>query len=185
MINFVVINYLYLKRPGFFYFILFIFLLIVGSINATHIVGGVIYYEHLGGNKYKLIFEVYRDCSPAVVVGYDGTPSNNPNQQLPPFYFSVFRGNIDNNIAASLPPFFTNALQLQGTALKINPVIVNPCLKVDKNTCVERGFYETIIDLPSNTEGYTIQHMRCCRNDGILNIRNASSLFDTSKLINE
>ena len=172
MINFVVVNYLYLKRPRFFYFIVFIFLLIVGSINATHIVGGVIYYEHLGGNKYKLIFEVYRDCSPAVVVGYDGTPSNNPNQQLPPFYFSVFRGNVDNNIAASLPPFFTNALQLQGTALKINPVIVNPCLKVDKNTCVERGFYETIIDLPSNNEGYTIQHMRCCRNDGILNIRN-------------
>lgn len=150
---------------------------------ATHIVGGVIYYERVGGNRYRLIFEVYRDCSPSVVVGFDGsTPSN--GQELPPFYFSVFEGNVDVNIAYNLPPFRTGALALQpliqlqsggnwlANPKEIQPVIVNPCLRIDKSTCVERGLYVTEIELPRNNVGYTIQHMRCCRNDGILNINN-------------
>lgn len=140
---------------------------------ASHIVGGVIYYEHLGGTKYKLIFEIYRDCSPGVQVGFDGSTSSNPNMQLPPFYFSIFRGNVNQNIAYNY-----NELKLVIPVIKIQPVIVNPCLKIDANTCVEKGVFETIVDLPSNSEGYTVQHMRCCRNDGILNIRNQSGSPD-------
>ena len=81
--------------------ILVVLLISCFEVCATHIVGGVIYYEHLGGTRYKLTFEVYRDCSPGVVVGFDGTLSDNPNTQLPPFYFSIFEGNVNNNIAYS------------------------------------------------------------------------------------
>lgn len=136
------------------------------KVNATHIVGGVIYYEYLGGNSYKLIFEIYKDCSPSVVVGFDGSISNNPNVQFPKFYFSVFKGNVDVNIQRP-----NNELLLLDTLI-IQPVITNPCLVIDKNTCVVKGRYETTITLPDNTSGYTIQYMRCCRNDGILNIQN-------------
>ena len=168
-----------MKRSLIFYLTLLFLLFFTVHAYSTHIVGGVIYYEHLGGNRYKLIFEVYRDCSPGVVVGFDGSESNNPNQQLPPFYFSVFEGNVDFNIAQG-----SNALQLRNPLLdgrinpeKIRPVIVNPCLKIG-NACVERGVYETEIELPKNDVGYTIQHMRCCRNDGILNIQNQTGNQD-------
>lgn len=140
----------------------------ISSLRASHIVGGVIYYEYLGGSKYKLIFEIYRDCGPESKVDFDGTKSNNPTVQLPPFYFSIFKGNVDLNIAYNY-----NELTLKPEyRSNIKPKIVNPCLKVDKSTCVEKGIYEIEVTLPNNTEGYTIQHMRCCRNDGILNIKN-------------
>lgn len=154
-----------MKRVTYIFISLLMVVLSYQTVFATHIVGGVIYYEYLGGDRYKLIFEVYRDCNSQVVVDYDGTPPKN-GQQMPPFYFSVFEGNIDFNIYAN-----NNALSLL-SRVDIKPVIVNPCLKVDKSTCVERGLYETIITLPKNNVGYTIQHMRCCRNDGILNIQN-------------
>jgi gliding motility-associated-like protein len=152
--------------------LLCISLLLSSRVSATHIVGGVIYYENLGNGKYKLIFEIYKDCGPGVKVGFDGTKSSNPNIQLPKFYFSVFKGNVNTNIAR---PF--NELDLIDTII-IQPVIVNPCLKVDKNTCVVKGRYETEIQLPNNSEGYTIQYMRCCRNDGIVNIQNQPGSSD-------
>jgi hypothetical protein len=30
--------------------------------EATHIVGGEIYYDNLGGNNYRIRMKVYRDC---------------------------------------------------------------------------------------------------------------------------
>ena len=52
--------------------LLFLLLMhIVINVGATHIVGGVVYYEYLGGNRYKIIFEVYRDCSSNVSIGYE------------------------------------------------------------------------------------------------------------------
>jgi gliding motility-associated-like protein len=142
------------------------------KVSATHIVGGVIYYENLGNGKYKLIFEIYRDCGSSSKVGFDGTNSNNPNVQIPKFYFSVFRGNVDVNIARP-----NNELNLLDSIV-IQPIIVNPCLVIDKNTCVVKGRYETEIQLPSSTDGYTIQYMRCCRNDAIVNIENQPGISD-------
>ena len=42
-------------------------LLLTFASNATHIVGGEIQYEHLGGASYKLTVKLYRDCDPASV----------------------------------------------------------------------------------------------------------------------
>lgn len=177
-VNFVIVNSLYLKRSLYFYLILLIALFHSNKGQCTHIVGGVIYYEHLGGNRYKLIFEVYRDCSSKVMVDFDGTGPNSQGQVMPQFFFSIFEGNVDINIANSLRPWNTNALDLKKrlengkiNPEKIRPIIVNPCLKIG-DACVELGIYETEVELPRNNVGYTIQHMRCCRNDGILNIQN-------------
>lgn len=34
------------------------------QLNATHIVGGEIFYNCLGGDNYQITLKVYRDCSP-------------------------------------------------------------------------------------------------------------------------
>ena len=146
---------------------------IVCQVNATHIVGGVIYYEYLGSGKYKLTFEIYKDCGPDISVGFDGTKTNIQNASLPDFYFSIFEGNIDENIVA----YKRNGLKLLDS-LRIQPVITNPCLVIDPNTCVVKGRYETIVTLPKNNVGYTIQYMRCCRNSSIINIQNQSGSGD-------
>ena len=35
--------------------------------NATHIIGGEIYYDHLGGDQYRVFLKLYRDCGPGNV----------------------------------------------------------------------------------------------------------------------
>ena len=46
---------------------------VLGSVvllaGATHLVGGEIYYTHLGGNEYSVTLKVYRDCGPANTLG--------------------------------------------------------------------------------------------------------------------
>src|SRR5688572_22160223 len=44
------------------------------ALNATHVVGGEIYYDHLGGDQYQVTLKLYRDCDPNTNVngtGYD------------------------------------------------------------------------------------------------------------------
>lgn len=139
---------------------------------ATHIVGGVIYYDYLGNNRYKITFEIYKDCGPDIVIDFDGScnPAN-PNCEVPPFYFGVYAGSSNTNIA------FPNNSLLLLNQLKIEPIIVNPCLEPN-NTCVIRGTYEVILTLPPNSVGYTIQYQRCCRNNGIANINNQPATND-------
>ena len=37
---------------------------LAGTACATHIIGGEMYYDHLGGNQYKVTLALYRDCGP-------------------------------------------------------------------------------------------------------------------------
>src|ERR1043165_93309 len=46
--------------------IIFIFLLPFVS-HATHIVGGSLTYEQLGGSTYRVTLKLYRDCKPGSV----------------------------------------------------------------------------------------------------------------------
>ena len=32
--------------------------------DATHLVGGEMYYDHLGGDQYEVHLIIYRDCGP-------------------------------------------------------------------------------------------------------------------------
>lgn len=143
-----------------FGFLLYASLVLMSSQgNASHIVGGEIQYKYLGGNKYKLTFKIYRDCSSNTK--FDGDTSS---QFASKFYFGIFEGRIDSNVF----PDTSRGLMLKSKKT-ILPVIVHNCLQAN-NSCVEEGIYETEIDLPRNDVGYTIIHQRCCRNDDILNI---------------
>lgn len=45
------------------YACLITFLIIPGLVRATHMSGGEIYWEHLGGDQYRIILTIYRDCA--------------------------------------------------------------------------------------------------------------------------
>jgi gliding motility-associated-like protein len=128
--------------------------------HSSHIVGGEIQYKHLGGNRYQLIFKIYRDCSSTT--RFDGDYPSNPDNK---FYFGIFQGNETVNVFSE--NFRSISLKSKRT---LSSAIVHSCLQPN-NSCVEEGIYETIVELPRNDMGYTIIHQRCCRNDAILNIQ--------------
>jgi gliding motility-associated-like protein len=133
--------------------LLFISLLLLPFIGwNSHIVGGEIYYDCLGGNDYRVTIKIYRDCNST------GAQFDSP---LP---LGVFR-NSDNSL------FNTYSVNFPGST--VLPVeFNNPCVNPSNNTCIEGAVYQTVISLPSNPEGYKLVYERCCRGPGIVNLAN-------------
>jgi gliding motility-associated-like protein len=116
---------------------------------ASHISGGEIYYDCLGGNNYRITLKIYRNC-------YD-------SQQELDNYAYVFVYNAAGNFIDSL------ALPLPGSRI-LPSVITNPCFTPPNNVCIEEGIYQGVINLPPTAGGYTITYQRCCRNNSIINM---------------
>jgi gliding motility-associated-like protein len=134
---------------------------------ATHIVGGEIYYDYLGGNQYKITLKVYRDCFNGIPP-LDGLPNSSGSITDP--YFSVFDGSFN----------FVQMYTFPAPAQSFVPPLINsPCLTPPSGVCVEQGIYELTITLPPQNGGYYIAYQRCCRNNTILNLVNPSSVGST------
>lgn len=136
-----------MKKCGVILFLFFF--LFTGKSFATHIVGGEIYYDWLGGNNYKVTLKVYRDC-------FNGIPPlDNPA--------FVFAFNASGSLVQTLnmgAPVVT----------QIPPTINNPCFTAPNNICVQEGIYTITGNLPPSPGGYTLVYQRCCRNNTILNL---------------
>lgn len=130
---------------------LFLPLLLPFKASATHIVGGEIFYECLGNNRYRVTLRVYRDCFAGVA------PFDNPA------HITAFNANGVYQTFNFYSPRVTN----------IPVVIDNPCLVAPPNVCVEEGEYQQTITLPPDPNGYTLVYQRCCRNNTILNLFNS------------
>lgn len=115
--------------------------------RSTHIVGGEMYYELLANGQYKISLIVYRDC----IKGIDLDPS------AP---ISIYQ---NKKLVVTL-----NAPLLSKTKLPSD--IYDSCFSVPSGVCVERGYYETTVNLSTNGLGYTLAWQRCCRNSSIKNI---------------
>ncbi|MBI2269352.1 MAG: gliding motility-associated C-terminal domain-containing protein [Bacteroidetes bacterium] len=117
---------------------------------ATHIVGGELCYEYLGGNNYKIILKVYRDCN----------TGNAPYDS--PACVSVFSssGTLLDTLKLALPP--TNVI--------VTPP--SPCFVPPSNVCVEGAIYTITVNFPPRAGGYDLVYQRCCRNSTILNLIN-------------
>lgn len=130
------------------------FLLMLGSVVpsfATHVVGGSLNYEHLGGSTYRITLKVYRDCgginAPGAVTiqvrdvnGNAFTPSKN----------------------ITINSFFRDTLNPYVDTCAFNPGI-----------CVEeRIFTKVVNNLPAGAGGYHLYWQTCCRNGSIVNINN-------------
>ena len=131
--------------------LLLITFLLSGFTFASHIVGGEIFYECLGGNNYKVTVKVYRDCLST------GAPFD-PNLPL-----TIFdgNGNFVTNEGISFPGSTVLPLQFS-----------NPCVNTPNNVCVEEAIYEKNITLPNNVNGFTLSYQRCCRGPNVVNIIN-------------
>ncbi len=130
-------------------FFLILFFLLFENLFSTHIVGGEIFYDHLGGGQYKITLKVYRDC-------YNGIPPLDN-----PAHIDIF--DASGNIVISRN---VNLLSVN----QIPPSINNSCILPPNNVCVEEGIYEFYETLPPLTGGYYIVYQRCCRNQTILNL---------------
>ncbi len=129
--------------------------LLVGSLNATHIIGGEMTFECLSPGEYRVTMKVYRDCALGLAAfdsqagGLTGTVS----------IFSEGGSNLDGQIRLD-PPLVES----------IPNDAENPCLVVPPNICVESGTYTFDVSLPVSDESYYIVYQRCCRNNTINNI---------------
>ncbi len=124
--------------------------------EATHIVGGEIYYDCLGSNNYKITVKVYRDCGPANTMG---TPFDDP---LPITIYDA-ANNLINVVSVPL-----------STPFSIPTISSNICLTPPPQ-CIEVATFQTIVNLPPSPGGYTIVYQRCCRNSSIQNLLNPSN----------
>lgn len=129
-----------------------------GALYATHIVGGEIYYDCLGGNNYRITLKLYRDC-------YNGLASyDNPA--------SVFIFNSSGTYLDSLEMTFPGSVVL--------PIVLNnPCLTPPTNVCVEEAIYQMVVNLPPLVGGYNLTYQRCCRNGTIMNLVNPGAVGST------
>lgn len=147
------------KRFKIKYNVISLFFLLMSLQNfATHIVGGEIYYDCLGGDNYKITLKLYRDC-------YNGLASFDAPATI--FIFDS-SGNFIDSVEANA----------------FNPVVLtyplnNPCLSPPSNVCVEEAVYEVMVNLPPLAGGYDLTYQRCCRNSTVLNISNPADIGTT------
>jgi len=89
---------------------------------ATHLVGGEIYYTHLGGSQYLVTLKVYRDCGPANTLG------TGFDDQV---YIGLWdgNGNIDNSDVLTIP-------LTQSNVSNVPVVLGNPCGTPPPELCI-------------------------------------------------
>jgi gliding motility-associated-like protein len=144
-----------MKRNLFFIIVFVVSLCFTAK--ATHIVGGELYYDNLGGNNYRVTLKIYRDCSSA-------TQYDNPG--------SVIVYDAGGNYVQTIEIAFPGANNVPDS-------INNPCIQPPSSTCVEEAVYQTTVNLPPQAGGYYLVYQRCCRNATILNLINPGSVGST------
>ncbi len=123
---------------------------------ATHIVGGEMTYNCLGNDMYEIKLTIFRDCE-------NGDPYfDNPA--------SV--GIFDGSNSAYLYQEFFNITSIDDT---LDLALNNPCYTLPPDVCIHTVTYRKTIRLPYRVGGYHLSYQRCCRNNIITNISNASS----------
>ena len=126
--------------------------------SATHLVGGEIYYTHLGGNQYLVTLKVYRDCGPANTLGTG-------------FDDQVYIGMWDGSGTIGFNDVLTIPLT-QSNVSSVPVVLGNPCGTPPPDLCIEQAIYSTTVTLPANAYGWDLMWQRCCRNPSISNLQN-------------
>ncbi len=131
---------------------------------ATHIVGGNITYEHLGGSSFRVTLRLYKDCRAQYYDSTSGqwiTPINFPNNA----WIEVRLGD------GTLPNCNDDALDFNMP--RIGRDTLNPPLDTcafDPGICVEEALYQSVVSLPPRPEGYHLFYRTWARNYTLDNI---------------
>lgn len=141
---------------GKLYGVLFSLLtLLVLPAKATHLVGGSLTYEHLGGSTYRILLKMYRDCTPAT-----GPHASFDNTARIDIYNSA-------GTPMSFSPLVLPLVQVTGVPLNLDTCVADPGI------CIEEGLYAGIVNnLPPTPGGYHMYYETCCRNSSLVNISN-------------
>lgn len=118
--------------------------------NASHIIGGEIYYDYMGNNVYRFYISVYRDCNSSGAQFDD------------PLHLAIYNnGNLIQDVNVPFP----------GSVL-VPVVFNNPCVNPPNNICTEHALYTVDVNLPPAVGGYNVTYQRCCRGPNVTNINN-------------
>lgn len=120
------------------------------QLRASHIVGGEIFYDCLGGNSYKVTLKIYRDCN-----------STSPYDDVLPMTVFNGLGTQIFDFTIDIPP----VVQLPVT-------YNNPCVSIPTGICIEEAIYTKVVNLPISTTGYTLSYQKCCRTNSTQNLNN-------------
>ncbi|MDX1684785.1 MAG: gliding motility-associated C-terminal domain-containing protein [Saprospiraceae bacterium] len=139
--------------------VLAIFMLLPNiQLNATHIVGGNMYYKCLGNDMYEITMKIRRDC----LYGADDAPHDGPQVLL-----TIFDG---------LGQFFARRgdngfVKLDLLSIDTLDADLDDFCNVNQDSvCVSEATYRGMVCLPKEETGYIISYQRCCRNETLNNI---------------
>lgn len=130
----------------------YLFLLFIIPMKASHIMGGDLSYECLGGDNYRITLHLYLNCN-----------SQSMDDFSDPAPITIYRG---EGINAEL---ISNTYVPLASDVEIPPPD-DPCLTLPPDICVKEGIYVFDANLPLSTEKYTVVYQRCCRNAAVTNI---------------
>lgn len=121
---------------------------------ATHIIGGTLTYEFLGGSTYRINQRLYKDCQSA------GFPAS-----------------ISIEVRDSSGAFITTInIPYPGTNTQLNS---NACF-YNTNICIQEANYIRVVNnLPARAGGYHLFFQYCCRSTSLLNVQNPLSTGDS------
>ncbi|MEM9823197.1 MAG: hypothetical protein AAF985_19105, partial [Bacteroidota bacterium] len=144
-----------MKRFHRFSIFLCFCVLLTGTLQARHILGGSVTYVQTNDFTYQISIEILRDCNGG------GAQFDDPAA------ISIY--NDQNELQQS----FHESIDL------IEPIDLMPQNTVcifPNGICVEKGTYVFEITLPQNSGSYTISYQRCCRANIINNLVNPGEI---------
>lgn len=115
---------------------------------ASHIVGGEIYYDHIGGTTYKVTVKIYRDCA----------SSTDFDDELP---LTLFDGTGTQLQQLYIPYPGSTELEVEFS---------NPCVVPPDDGCIEEAVYQKTFTFPISASGYTLSYQKCCRTEATINL---------------
>jgi hypothetical protein len=139
----------------------FVYLSLINSLQATHIVGGQLTYRSLGKNYFEVTIVFRRDCQ----FGAKDAPLDNP-ALLGVFYEK------DNQKAYKIGYDGVVPMKLLSNDT-LEESIDQVCLNNFEKVCVHQAIYRDTVYLPyddSHPGGYILAYQRCCRNKTLTNI---------------
>lgn len=131
-------------------------------VKAKHLVGGSLTYEYLGQNtfnnnhEYKLELTMYRDAANPLAPEFDGQIS-----------IGIYEDNQPYRLQKT-----ENISIIDRNGEKVEPPSGGSNCSFQPNVQIYKKTYTTTIELPPSTDGYHLNHIRCCRNNTLVNLIN-------------
>ena len=130
--------------------------------EASHVVGGELFYNRVGNARYEIVFKIYFDCQNANpgVIDRDGSNA----------YIGIFNAKTNARI---------QTITLSNGTRKIVNSVNYECVKEPSGVCVVEYTFRRTININPGTDGLILSHQLCCRNAITDNVNDAGNTGST------